>query len=229
MTTTVQQIIDRAAARSNLNDAALIDTAELIAYINQFERRIYMTANRENPDFFGAEGATAARASGGTWTPATTPGNVGAISRIEVSAITGAISGLAVGDEISVVSIRNPDVAVGPRVYIRGGIIREWDESLTSGGSFVSTLKLYYSVMPTAKTATGNSMTLPDEYCCLVDLPLARVMALRDQRPDELPGIDQELLLEWTTFLQQVGVYDEVTIRELAQIPASYNPVTPGE
>ena len=223
MATTVQNIIDRATEKSNLNDASLVDTTELIAYISTYEQQIYLTAARLNPDFFGYEGTTSVRASStDSWNAATTPGNVAAVSDIEIAAITGTVSGLSVGDKVSLVSIRDPDVALSPRVYMRNRVIREYNSELqTDASNYVTRLKLYYSYLPARRTATSDTLDLPDEFDSLIYLPLARDLAIRDQRPEEAGPIDSLFSLHWATFLSQVGVQAEGEIREYDRVQAA--------
>lgn len=220
---TVQNIIDRATERSNLNDASLISETELIAYVSSFEQRLYLEAARENPDYFGEEGNTASRAGNtSTWDISATPGNVGAVSRVEIAGVVGTPTGLAIGDEVSVVSIRNPLHGIAPRAYMRNRVIHEYNSEMGDDASnYVSQLKVWYSYLPTAHTATTDTLSLPEEYTSIVVLGLARVMALRDQRPDEVEGIMLEYTEHLSTFMQALGVFDELTIRELDATQAS--------
>lgn len=222
MATTVQNIIDRAGQRSNLNDTSLIGTTQLIAYVSTLEQLVYLTAARGNPDYFGKEANTSARAYGATWDLSTT--GIAALSRVEVAAITGAVSGLSVGTEVNLVSIRQPGVALSPRVYVRSRVLREYNSELsTDASNFVTTLKLFYSHLPARRTATTDTLDLPDEWDGLLVLPLAKIMSLRDQRPEEIPSLESEWLVYWQTFLSALSVYDEGTIRELEGIMASYH------
>jgi hypothetical protein len=220
---TVQNIIDRAVERSNLNDSALISTTELIAYVSSFEQQVYMEAARENPDYFGVEGNTAARGSStATWDLSANPGNVSAISKIEIAASVGSPSGLSAGDEIDLVSIRHPEYGVAPRVYVRNRVAHEYSSELQDDASnYVSQLKLFYSWLPATRTSVSDVLDLPDEHLGLVVLPLAKLLAVRDQRPDEVPALDAEYQMHYATFLQAVSVFDEATIRELDATPAS--------
>lgn len=226
---TCQEIIDMAIQRSNLNDPDLIPDAQLLDFITSFERFVFLEAARENPDFFGREGNTNARgASTDNWDLTSAPGNVAAFSRLEVQAITGTVSGISVGDEVNVVSIRNPWVELAPRVYVRDRVVHEYNSELQDDSSnFVTTLKVYYSFLPTDKTSTADTLDLPDEFNLLVVLPLARVMALRDQRPDDAQALNEEFLQHYRTFIQQVSVFDEAAMRELEGIPAASRRLTP--
>lgn len=219
---TVQDLFDRAIERSNLNDATLIGQTEWISYISTLEQSIYVEAAAFNPDFFGKEAVTASRSYGGTWDVRATPGNLSTVSHVTIDTITGAVSGLSAGQAVNIISLREPEAALGPRAYLRNFVITEYNSELsTDASNFVSRLKIYYSYMPPTRTATTDVVDLPDHWSSLIVLPLARILALRDQRPDEIPAIDQEYILNRGIFLRHIGVADEVTIRELARTPAS--------
>lgn len=226
---TAQQIYDQAVQRSNLNDPDLIPEAQWLDYITTLERRVFLTAARENPDFFGREGNTSARSSAATWSLTTAPGSVAAVTRIEIAAITGTVLGLTVGDEVSVISIREPDLALAPRVYLRDKVLTDYSgEMETDSSNFVTTLKIFYSLLPADRTATSDALDLPEEYNNLVVVPLAGILATRDQRPEEAQSLNQEFGLDWANFLQHISVFDEATIRELEQIPASSRRLSEG-
>jgi hypothetical protein len=182
-----------------------------------------MIAARANPDFFGREGNTSTRGSStASWSLTAAPGNVAAVSRVEVYAITGTVSGISTGDEVSIISIRNPEHGIAPRVYLRNKTIYEYDSELqTDSSNYVTRLKIFYSYLPATKTSGSDQLDLPDEFANVLIVPLARLMALRDQRVDELPGLDEEWKLAIITFLNHMGVFDEVTIREFLAIPAA--------
>jgi|TARA_A100001037_G_scaffold112185_1_gene102289 hypothetical protein len=220
---TVQNIIDRAAQRSNLNDASLISSTEAIAYVSSFEQQIYLEAARENPDYFGREGVSATRGSAtATWDISTTPGNIAAVSRVEISGVNGAPTSVSVGDEVTIISIRNPQHGIAPRAYIRNRTIHEYNTELQdSASAYANQLKIFYSWLPTTRTATTDNLDLPDEHLALVELKLAMLFAVRDQRPDEIPALQSEFEMHYATFLQAVSAFDEATVRELSTAAAS--------
>ncbi len=219
---TAIEIFNQAVERSNLNDSSLVGETEWLDWLTILERRIFIAGARENPDYFGLEGNTAARATLGTWSLTTSPGDIAAVSRVEVAAITGTVTGITVGDEVNVVSIRHPETALSPRVYIRSKIIHDYGSELeTDASNLVTTLKIFYSLLPADRTATTDSLDLPDEHNALVVVPLAALLATRDQRPEEAQLLNAEFALEFGNFIQQVSAFDEVVVRELEQVPAS--------
>lgn len=226
---TAQQVFDQAVERSNLNDQDLIPTTQILDYITSYERRVYLTAARENPNFFGKEGNTAARASQATWSLNSSPGDIAAVTMLEVAAITGTVAGVAVGDVVNLIDIRHPDVELTPRVYMRNKTLTDYKLELeTDSSNFVTTLKVYYSFLPPDRTALADQLDLPEEHNQLVVLPLASTLALRDQRPEEAQVLMGEFQLDWATFLNQVSVVDEGTVREIGQIQASSHKVVEG-
>lgn len=212
---TAQEIFNMAVEESNLNDAALINETVWLDFLTSWERAIYLAAARENPDYFGREGTTDARGSStATWSLTSAPGNIASVQKVEVSAITGTVTGVSVGDDVNVVSVLDPDTALAPRVYVRNKVMREYNEELQDDSSnYVTRLKVFYSYLPTDKTATTDSMDLPDEHNMLLVLPLASLMALRDQRPDEAVVIDQRLAIQQVAFLRQITVFDSAAVR----------------
>jgi hypothetical protein len=219
---TVQDIYDRAVERSNLNDAALVGQAEWVNFISTAEQSLYLEAAEYNPDFFGKEGVTASRSSGGSWNLRSAPSNVTAVSQVEIDTITGTVSGLSAGDRVNMISIRDPEAELSPRAYLRDLVIREYNDELsTDASNYVSRLKIFYSFLPSTRTDPEDELDLPDQWSPLLVLPLARILAIRDQRPDEVGPLDQEFILHRGIFLRHLGVADEVVVRELEAVAAS--------
>lgn len=225
---TAQDIFNMAVERSNLNDASLVGEAQWIAALSAYQQRVYLAAARENPDFFGVEGTTATRGSStATWSTTAAPGQVGAISKVLVDGITGTVPGLSVGSQVNLISIRHPEHGLSPRAYIRNKVIYEYNSELQADASnFVTRLKLYYSLLPATLTTTSDTISLPDEHVHLLVLPLARYLAIRDQRPEEAAVLDEEFALEWQNFIQHISVFDEATVREIGQIPSASRRLT---
>lgn len=223
MSKTVQNVVDAAVERSNLNDPDLISTTELYQYVTLLEQNAFLIAAKVNPDYFGREGNTATRGSyTATWSLTAAPGNIAAVSKVEVNLITGTVTGVSIGDEVSIVSIRNPETGLAPRAYLRNKTIYDYNSEMsTNASNYVTRLKIYYSYLSPARTGSSDTLDLPDEHANLIIIPLARIMAIRDQRVDELPGLDAEWQLAITSYLNHLGVFDEVTIREFSTIPAA--------
>lgn len=229
MATTAQQIIDRAIQRSALNNSDLVPTAQLLQYISLYERQAYLRAGQVNPDYFGKDASTATRAAiTDAWDLGATPGDVGVLTRAEVLTIVGSVSGVAVGDKVKLIGLRWPEIDVAPRAYVRGRkIVQYLTELGTSGSNLVTVLKVYYSPLPAIITTTTQAITLPDEWGDLLALPLARILAVRDRRLDELPAIDAEMQMVGGLFEQAIMAFDSGVRRPLAAVPAIPSAGTP--
>jgi len=223
MTILAQDVIDAAIQRSSLNNPDLVPNAQLLTYLSSFERKAFIDAARINPDFYGQEADTAVRADNtDSWDLTVTPGNVAAVAKAEVSAITGAVSGVAVGDKVRLVSKRYPEIEVPPRAYIRGQKIFPFKDELGADGTnFVTTLSVFYSELPAKITDLSQALMLPDEWQQVVILPLARVLAMRDRRDQEAQLIEQEFQLEYQSYLNHVGIFDHGANRPLVAVPAA--------
>lgn len=207
MATTAQEIVNRAMQRSSMNDPALVPTEQLLQYITTNERALYLRAGRVNPDYFGVEANTAARTlATDYWDLAATPGDVALLTRAEVAVITGSVIGVSVGTKVELVLHRLQEVAVPPRAYVRGRRITQIGTELgTNDTNLVTTLKVFYSPVPPPVTSLTQSVSAPDEWTELIVLPIARILAMRDRRLDEIDGINAELV-----FMQQL--FDEAVL-----------------
>jgi len=224
MAYTAQDVVDLAVQRSALNDADLVPDAQLLGYITNSERRIYLLGARLNPNFFGAEGNTAVRADETEhWNLAATPGNIAAIAKLEAAALVGTPTNptVSVGDEINLVDFRYPNLQISPRAYVRGRRLYDWNNELsTNGSNYVSQVKVYYSQLPAAITTMTQSINLPDEWIDLLIVPLARILSLRDKREEEAQFFDQEYQLLIGQFQEEMLVYEYGATRALGAVPA---------
>jgi len=188
MSTTAQQVYDRATAMAFMNDPSLIDPNQVLAYIGLYERNVYLRAARLNPEYFGVSTASTVRASNtDTWSLDSLTPVPAAVTRVEVQAFVGTpYAGVAAGDRVGLASIRWPDLEVAPRALLRGRKIVGYKNELGADVSnYVSQLTVYYSPLPAPLSTIGQTLTIPDEWADLVTYPLARILAIRDRRIDE--------------------------------------------
>lgn len=223
MALTVQQVITRAVQRSALNNPDLVPMAQMIGYASSYERAVYAMGAKYNPEFFGKDGDTAARTDNtDSWDITTTPGDVFALTAAVISSITGTVGTLTAGDKVQLVSFRFPDLDIPPRAYLRNGKITQIGTELgDSGTDFVDTLTLYYSLMPPTVSTVSDTLTIPEEWADLVVVPLSRLLALRDNRPQEVQVLDAEYNSLVATFIDHVAVYDHGATRPLIAVPAA--------
>lgn len=222
MATTAQQAINSAIQRSALNNPDLVPTAQMLGYISSYEKAVYAVAAKYNPEFFGEEGATATRADNVTaWDLTATPGSVFAVTALQVLTIVGSPVPI-VGDMINIISFRWPELEVLPRAYIRGQKVYGYGDELGADGTdYIESLTVYYSVLPAAVTTVAQALTLSDEWMDLVIVPLARLLALRDNRPEDVQVLDGEYNSLMATFIDHCSVYDHSATRPLIAVPAA--------
>lgn len=228
MATTAQEVINRAIQRSALNNPDLVPTAQMLGYITTYEKAVYATAAKYNPEFFGKSGATATRGDNtGSWDLTATPGDVFAVTGLTALTTQGTPA-VSVGDTINIVSFRWPDLEVPPRAYIRGQTVYGYGDELGADGvDFVESLTVYYSELPASVTTTSQSLTLPDEWVDLVIVPLGRLLALRDHRQEDVTVLDAEYNSLMATFIDHCSVYDHSATRPLIAVPAATAPRPP--
>jgi len=229
MATTAQTIINQAIQRSALNNPDLVPIAQMLGYITNLERSVYAQGARYNPDFFGAVDDSGTRAAfTDSWDLTSAPGGVFAVSALKVQTIVGSVSGVAEGDIINVIGFRWPELQVSPRAYIRGQSVTGYSTDLgTADANMVSVVEVFYSVLPTGVTTTSQAVTIPDEWVDLVTVPLARILAVRDHRPEDVGALDAEYNSLMASFIDHVSVYDHSATRPLIAVPAATGPRPP--
>lgn len=221
MATTAQTIIDRAVQRSALNNPDLVPSAQLLQYISIYERAVYLRAGRMNPDHFGTDASSATRVNfTDAWDLAATPSNVAVLTRAEVLTIVGTVTGVAVGDKVNLISRRWPEIDVAPRAYVRNKKVTGFGTELGAANpNMVTVLKVFFSPVPATVTTLAQSLTIPDEWTALIELPLSRTLALRDRRLDEVSAIDEEYKFLQGLFDEAVFAFDHSVRRPLASVP----------
>lgn len=221
MAYTALNVVNMAVLRSALNDQNLFDTFDPgLKAISSYERQIYIRAARLNPEFFGDTANTAARlAWTDPWDLSATPGKVAAVTRARVQALTGIVTPV-VGDQVNLVTLRYPSAEIAPRAYIRNRKIYAYQTELgTNSSNMVTQLQIDYALMPNPITSINQTMTIPDDWVDLVVLPIAKLMALRDRRPDDAAAIDAEFKDLLNLFDQEVLVFDQGVSRPLESVP----------
>lgn len=194
MSYTAQQVYNRAILRSSLNNANLFSTTDALMSMSYYEAQAMNIAAVTNPDYFGTEGYTQTRANyTDAWTLSASPGNVGIVTKVVISALSGTVADVAVGDKVSIINIHDPQHGAIPRCYIRNGKIHAYGTDLgTTDNDMVTQLKVYYTAIPTSLQSISEIMTVPDTWINLVVTPLAAEMALADQRGEDYDRLMQE-------------------------------------
>lgn len=182
MTTTLQQIQDRAVAFSSANGLASLvaDPSEIINRLAGFERDVYDLATRENRYFFAVSVPVASTAG--------------------ASARTIALSALALpcgrllkfvlndGRTVDQVDIQDLEAELAPRYYVLGTTIYEVSNDWSAATGAVSGV-LTYVRLPANLSTVGDltqTVTLPDEFTDMLELRLAHYLAHKDVGRDPL-------------------------------------------
>jgi len=230
MSTTAQTVMDRAIQRSAMNNPDLVPPAQMLGYLSTNEKAAFIAAAKRNPDFFGKTATTSIRSSSTAgWDLTSSPGDVGIVSLITVAALTGTVSGVSVSQKVNMVSLRWPQLGLSPRCYIRGHTVYGYSTELGADNSnMVTQLNISYSELPASITDVGTYISLPDEWVDLLVLPLARILAIRDGRPDEAKLLEEEYQMLFALFLEQVATYDHGAVRPLQAVPAASRPPSGG-
>lgn len=225
---TAQQILDRALDRAALSDSNLVNVPSALSVISTEQRKVFLMAAQLDPEYFGKSAATAVRATGQSWDLDATPGDVGVVTRAYVAAVTGSggVTGIALGDKVNLVGSRWPELELSPRAYVRGRKIvphipigATYDELATDATHFVTTLTVWYSPLPAVVSATSTTLALPDEWQSLLILPLAKMLALRDKREEEIQFLDAEYKEAVAVFSSAVQSYGHGVRRPLPSVP----------
>jgi hypothetical protein len=229
MSTTSQNILDRAVQRSSMNNAALVSPTEVLAWIGAEQRKLFMMAATLNPEYFGKTGTTTTRTTyTAGWNIEAAPGDVAAITKIRINAITGSVTGLTAGQECSFVTKRFPEWGVTPRVYLRGRTLYGYSTELgAADANMVTSLALDYSELPAAPFDLATTLRLPDEWSTLLELPLAKALALRDGRREDIELLQAEYNSWFGAFREHILTLEHGASRPLQSVPVL--PITPSQ
>jgi hypothetical protein len=227
MTFTVQNVWDRALARSIENEADLLSETEVINILSDKQRELFILAAVENPDYFGTSTTLSRGAFTGVWD--ITSHRPGTISKLEILTIVGTVTDRSVGEEVNLVAFRFQSLGLAPRVYLRGRKLTDFGDLNTDVSNYVSQLTMYYSPVPAALTAVGSIISLPEEWVNLLVVPLAKWMAIRDGgRDNEVKQLDGEYGMVLGTFLMAIKLMDYTAQRAATAISAADTLATPG-
>jgi hypothetical protein len=191
MTTTVQNIIDRAVDRNLANRGTSLtqSTVALIKEVDSYARNLRQALIDRNHTFFFHEETKASSAA--------------ASARIlDLDALTSAQKVgrlialyLPSTEEISIVDYKDREAALAPRGYPKKKTIVEIGSEWGTTGAI--TITVAYNIGVTQLTLTGattQTVTVDDEYAWLLDNRLARYFAAKDvgRSSDELENLDAE-------------------------------------
>lgn len=207
MTTTVQNIIDRAVGRNIANRGGSLtqSTVEMIHVVNQYANRLRQQLLERNHSFFFHEETKASS-------------NAASDRVLDLDALTstqkvGRLIALKLPDttEISIVDYKDRAAALAPRGYPKKKTIVEIGSEWGSTGPITITVAYNIGCTPLVLTgATTQAVTVDDEYSWLLDNRLGRYLANKDVGRDEaevkLLDIEYEAGFEdYVSWLTNVG------------------------
>jgi hypothetical protein len=205
MTTTLQQIQDRAVAFSSANGLSSLvsDRAEIINRIAGFERDVYDLATRENRYFFAIAVAVVS-----------TSGSSGRTIDLSALAIPcGRILKFVLNDGRTVdqVDVQDLEAELAPRYYVLGTKIYEVSNDWNASAGGVSGV-LTYVRQPAALSVAADltqTITLPDEFADMLEVRLAYYLAHKDvgRDPVELERLEKMIAEQDENFVSHVGEF----------------------
>jgi hypothetical protein len=217
MTTTLQQIQDRAVAFSSANGLSSLvsDRAEIINRIAGFERDVYDLAARENRYFFAVSaGVSSTNGSSGR-----------TIALSSLTALCGRILKFVLNDGRTVdqVDVQDLNAELAPRYYVLGTTIYEVSNDWSPNTGVVSGT-LTYVRLPSSLSVTGDltqTVTLPDDFCDMLEVRLAYYLAHKDvgRDPAELERLAKMIAEQDENFISHITEFAGVESQRF-NIPA---------
>jgi hypothetical protein len=189
-TYTVEDIIDAAVERNQMNDrTVLAGDPELVLLISRKEQRAFLDVAKASPDYFGAVDTLTLSSNDADLTELDP--QAARIVRVEVGAETG--STWATGDEIFISSRADVNAEVDPKMYRKKDTLVGDSEMST-----VTNVVVYYAIMPdvlaSATSPASLNLSLPDQHCDVLITEVAYYLALKDNRSaGEIELLKQEI------------------------------------
>jgi hypothetical protein len=215
MTTTLQQIQDRAVAFSSANGLSSLvsDTAEMINRIAALEQAVYDLATRENRHFFALKAAIASTSAASDRSIALTGLTVpcGRILQFK----------LADGRIVNQVDVLDVEAELAPRYYVLGKTIYEVGNDWSASSAAISGFLTYVrqpAVLNKAGTLT-QTLSLDDEFTVLLELRLAEYLAHKDvgRDPTELERLEKMIAEAEANFVSHITEFGGVEARRFNQ------------
>lgn len=192
VTTTPRDLINAAYAKSLKNKANTIasESGELLQLAIRTIRMLYAGAARVNPYYFSESAIVAFNSPG--WAR---PEGAQLIYRVEIG--TG-VTSLVAGTECAIVPFESKAIEPGkPALFRFGQIFRPVSASATVApiSPQLGNLVFFYSRRPTTPASLDSTVDALwiEDFNEIPILRIARYLAIKDGRSDELPGLEAEL------------------------------------
>lgn len=211
MTTTLQQIQDRAVAFSSANGLSSLvsDRSEIINRIAAFQRSLFDLATRENRYYFAIAipvGSTGG-ASGRTINLSSLPTPCGRIIKFVLND----------GRTVSQVDLQDLEAELSPRYYVLGTTMYEVSNDWSAVSGVVTGI-LTYVGLPTVPNVAGDltqTVSLPDEFVDLLELKLSQYLAHKDvgRDPEEIERLGKMIEAREEDFISHITQFGGVEAR----------------
>jgi hypothetical protein len=182
------------------------------------QQQLFVRAAKINPDWAGVMATAPLTAWGGLLAldlaDLITPAEAAElISRIEIAAKGTSL--YAVGQEVNIVTLADPNCADAPRVIVRNKIIQAYNNELVG----VTSLNVYYSrvPLPIAPTDGDCDVELAEPHVELLVIDLTRhllqktIALATTERTAAIAGLDAEEATALSQFDQHVRRYSDAT------------------
>lgn len=179
MTTTCQDIVNRAQDFNTLNVGLTTDSTEMLSRIRADQQRIFTAIAGQTRDRFKTTAALTsnAAASGRVFDLSTVTPPIERVLQVT----------LGDGRIVSPVDELDTDAELAPRYFVRGQSLIEVGADWGTSGAKSATLVYVYGATPITITGSLTQVvTIPDEFVDVLVLPLAGYLAQKD--PGRDPG-----------------------------------------
>ncbi len=174
--------------------------------------QLYAAAARWNPEYFGVSAVGTLDSGGVSFSSMETPDGVyppELVSRLEIA--DKGTSSYTNGDEINIVQLNDPGVALAPRVTLRNQTLQQVGTDLAN----VTSVRLYYSRRPFRLAATdgGTTVDFPEQWEELLVIDLTKWITRKatnpplKQRTAALASLDAEEQETLGNFEQEVSSF----------------------
>lgn len=205
MSTTCQNVIDRATAFNPLNASIAGNQVELLTRIQQHQQRIFTAvAKMRRPRFTTLATVTSSSAgSGRTVDLSTLASPLERLLRVTLA---------ATGAEVWQVSEFDVNAQLAPRHFVRDQILTEVanDWSATTGTVSLNLLYAYGAAAINVNSGTTQNVSVPDPWVDVLIYPLAGYFHLKDpgrdpQEWDRIQGLYSEAWYAFVTYLANLS------------------------
>lgn len=212
MTTSCQNIVDRAKSFNTLNVPLASDPTEMLSRIRADQQALFTENAGVTRDRFQ--------------TTKSLNSTIGSSGRsLDLSSVVPPIERvlmLTLGDgtEVSQIDVQDPDAELVPRYLVRGQTLVEVSNDWGESGAIPATLIYVYGATSIDINGTlAQLVSIPDEWTDLLVLPLAQYLFQKDPGRDPAEGarLDAMLAGRQKAFLDYLVNYGGVEVKRFTQ------------